>query len=104
MHFTRHDVRSSDDAGLTFWNDFFFLVWQISVGRDVALGGGETFAVDTLIGRRDEPMLELCARRVAGSMANGGCTKALLMGIGLRQHTRESLKAMIDTIEENKVW
>lgn len=70
----------------------------------MALGGGVTFAVNTLIGRREEAMLELCARRVASSMAEKGCSKPLLMAIALRQHTSESVKPILDTIEEHKVW
>jgi proteasome assembly chaperone 3 len=74
------------------------------VDSDVALGGGLSFSINTLIGRRDEPLLELIARRVASSMADAGLKKSLLITLALRNHSKEVVKPILDAVEANKVW
>jgi Proteasome assembly chaperone 3 len=77
---------------------------QLSVEREVSLGGAESFAVDVLIGRRDEEVLDLCARRVAASMAGAGCTKSLLLAVALRSHSLDVIRPILEAIELHKVW
>jgi proteasome assembly chaperone 3 len=74
------------------------------VRRDVALGGSESFTITTLVGRRDEPILELIARRVAASMAAAACAKPLLIALALRSHALEVVKPILDAVEASKVW
>jgi hypothetical protein len=76
---------------------------QLSVEREVSLGGGESFAVEVLIGRRDEAILELCARQIAASIAST-CTKSLILAIALCDHSIGVVKPILDAIEANKVW
>jgi proteasome assembly chaperone 3 len=63
-----------------------------------------SFSVNTLMGKRDEPVLELCARRVAEQMLDAGCTKSLLMTLALRDHSPSVLAPIIAALEAHKVW
>lgn len=77
---------------------------QLTVDRDVALGGGDSYTIDTLLGRRDDPVLELIARRVATSMADASAEKSLLIALALRNHGKDVVKPVLDAIDANKVW
>ena len=39
------------------------------------LEGQHTFAVDTLLGRRDDSALTVCARHMAEKLLDAGCTR-----------------------------
>ena len=39
------------------------------------LEGQHTFALDTLLGRRDDPALTVCARHMAEKLLDAGCTR-----------------------------
>lgn len=46
------------------------------VGRqDRALEGAMTFNVTTVMGRRDEPLLEVAARQLAEALSDAGCAR-----------------------------
>lgn len=49
---------------------------QVPCGRvNALLDGKQTYTVSTLLGKRDEPALTVCARHLAQSMADAGCTR-----------------------------
>ena len=45
------------------------------------LEGQHTFAVDTLLGRRDDPALTVCARHMAEKLLDAGCTRQARLSI-----------------------
>ena len=50
---------------------------QVLHGRvNALLEGRQTYTVSTLLGKRDEPALTVCARHLAQSMADAGCTRS----------------------------
>ena len=51
--------------------------------KETVLGGGSTYRVDTLLGRRDEPLAELCARQLAERLSDAGCASPLLLCLAL---------------------
>jgi proteasome assembly chaperone 3 len=70
----------------------------------VAFGGRVSFSVSTLVGKRDEPVLDLCARRVAGMMVDAGRPKPLLIALALRDHSASILRPILEAIEALRVW
>lgn len=68
------------------------------------MGGTSSYSVTVLMGKRDEMMMELCARRVLAQMDEGGCEKKLLMSMALKNHSMQHVDAIVNTIMENKVW
>lgn len=43
--------------------------------QDRALEGGMTFSISTVMGRRDEPLLEVAARQLAEALSLAGCDR-----------------------------
>eukprot|EP00271_Cylindrocystis_brebissonii_P017182 TRINITY_DN4358_c0_g1_i1.p1 TRINITY_DN4358_c0_g1~~TRINITY_DN4358_c0_g1_i1.p1 ORF type:complete len:121 (-),score=20.96 TRINITY_DN4358_c0_g1_i1:347-709(-) len=75
------------------------------VKKDESYGGGEgTFNVTTLMGKRDEPLLGACARHLAELISQTGCSRPLLLSLGLRSPSQETLKSIIAVVLANRVW
>ncbi|KAK3234018.1 hypothetical protein CYMTET_55712 [Cymbomonas tetramitiformis] len=72
--------------------------------QDVAYDGTTTYSVNTLMGKRDEPLLESCTRRLVEVMGTQGCKRPLILTLGLKSHTPTTLKGVMDLIVENKIW
>eukprot|EP00457_Paulinella_chromatophora_P015996 gb/GEZN01016714.1/.p1 GENE.gb/GEZN01016714.1/~~gb/GEZN01016714.1/.p1 ORF type:complete len:155 (+),score=25.10 gb/GEZN01016714.1/:126-590(+) len=85
-----------------------------------------TYHVQTLLGRRDDPLLTLCARRLIQNMAESGCNKSLLLSMSLLPPSKPArsscvadwedgagamqgsvlplVKLLVQTILNHKVW
>ncbi|BDA45389.1 probable proteasome assembly chaperone 3 [Coccomyxa sp. Obi] len=71
---------------------------------DGLLEGKQTFTVDTLLGKRDEPALIVCARHMAESIMTVGCNRPLLLCLGLKQHSFDSMRTIIKEVLAHPVW
>ncbi|XP_054799294.1 uncharacterized protein LOC129303795 [Prosopis cineraria] len=63
-----------------------------------------TFNVSVIFGKRDEPMLEACARQLIEHMSSSGSAKPLVLSLGLRDHSTETLKAIVSAVIDNRLW
>lgn len=72
--------------------------------QDVAYDGTTTYSVSTLMGKRDEPLLESCTRRLVELMGSQGCKRPLILTLGLKSHTAATLKGITDLIIKNRIW
>ncbi len=52
---------------------------------EAVLDGTASYSVDTLLGRRGEPALDLAARRLVEELAGAGCTRCAAAGLGARR-------------------
>ncbi|KAK4417775.1 hypothetical protein Salat_2190200 [Sesamum alatum] len=59
-----------------------------------------TFSVSVVFGKRDEPMLVACARQLIEHISNSGLSKALVLSLGLRDHSTETLKGIVTAVIE----
>ncbi|GFP99958.1 proteasome assembly chaperone 3 [Phtheirospermum japonicum] len=59
-----------------------------------------TFTVSVVFGKRDEPMLLACARQLIEHISNSGSRKALVLSLGLRDHSMETLKGIVSAVIE----
>ena len=80
---------------------------QLEQGPD----GVSAFGVSTLMGRRDDEMLEVCARRLIEDISRsdaGGAPKQLLLAVGLRDaaegHRAEDFRALLSFVLQHKLW
>lgn len=55
--------------------------------RDTAPDGTLTYRVDTLLGRRDDPLLQAAARRLADLAAAAGAPLPIVLSLGLKPGT-----------------
>ncbi|KAL3833172.1 hypothetical protein ACJIZ3_007908 [Penstemon smallii] len=59
-----------------------------------------TFNVAVVFGKRDEPMLAACARKLIEHISNSGSSKALVLSLGLRDHSMGTLKGIVSAVIE----
>ncbi|OAY76891.1 hypothetical protein ACMD2_03102, partial [Ananas comosus] len=73
-----------------------------------------TFNVSVIFGKRDEantthlfsslPLLVACARQMIEHMSHCGSSRALILSLGLKDHSQEILKDIISAVIENRLW
>ncbi|XP_050134628.1 uncharacterized protein LOC126610572 isoform X1 [Malus sylvestris] len=76
-----------------------------------------TFNVAVIFGKRDEPMLVSCARQLIEHIryisplidvgcfcSNSGSSKPLMLSLGLKDHSAETLKSIVSAVIENRFW
>lgn len=78
----------------------------LAAERETVLGGGSTYRVDTLLGRRDEPLPELCARQLAERLTASGCDRPLLLCLALQRPalTPAAVKEVLQQVLAHPVW
>jgi proteasome assembly chaperone 3 len=79
----------------------------ISAEKDSILRStGNTYAITTLIGSRDDPSLELCARRLVETCSDSGCQLPLLLCLGISKGamTPKLIKKLEQLILKSKLW
>ncbi|KAL2641882.1 hypothetical protein R1flu_009469 [Riccia fluitans] len=72
--------------------------------KEEIYGGTPTFSVNILMGKRDEPLLQACARQVIEDISNSGGSRPLILSLGLKDHSPETLKSVVQLIVANKIW
>tara|TARA_B100000524_G_scaffold346386_1_gene246480 strand:- start:270 stop:572 length:303 start_codon:yes stop_codon:yes gene_type:complete len=80
---------------------------QIHAARDnpLALGGGGSYSVRVILGRRDEPLLEVYARTLVELVNKGRETPLpVLLGISIKEHSPSMFRTVMHQISTNRVW
>ncbi|XP_004502501.1 uncharacterized protein [Cicer arietinum] len=63
-----------------------------------------TFNVSVLFGKRDEPMLVACARQLIEHMSVSGVSRPLVLSLGLKDHSAETLKGIVSAVIDKRLW
>ncbi|XP_009131421.1 uncharacterized protein LOC103856091 [Brassica rapa] len=63
-----------------------------------------TFSVSVIFGKRDEPMLIATARRLIDHISSYVPSKPLVLSLGLKDHSSETLKEIVAAVIENRLW
>ena len=63
-----------------------------------------TFSTSILMGKRDEPLLTICARRIVEAASHAGCMTPMIICLGLREHSPEVLREVCKAVGEDNVW
>lgn len=71
---------------------------------EVSMEGNATFTVSTMFGRRDQDELVVCARRIVEGATKGGCTRPLIICLGLKSPSIATVKAVVETVLEQPIW
>ncbi|GAB2218481.1 hypothetical protein Droror1_Dr00001705 [Drosera rotundifolia] len=90
---------------------FFVIVTQIgSMGtvlhakKEGGVAMEPTYNVMVAFGKRDEPMLSACARRLIEHISSSGSSRSLVLSLGLKDHSMETVKAISSIVIENRLW
>ncbi|XP_052731661.1 uncharacterized protein LOC108329847 isoform X2 [Vigna angularis] len=62
-----------------------------------------TFNVSVIFGKRDEPMLVACARQLIEQMSLSGSSRPLVLSLGLKDHSVETLKGIVSAVTDNSM-
>ncbi|XP_073292020.1 uncharacterized protein [Primulina huaijiensis] len=68
--------------------------------KEEGLAVDPTFNVNVVFGKRNEPMLVACARRIIQHISDTGSSKALVLSLGLIDHSMETMKAIVSAVIE----
>ncbi|KAG6522834.1 hypothetical protein ZIOFF_019989 [Zingiber officinale] len=63
-----------------------------------------TFSVSVIFGKRDEPWLLACGRQLIEHISCSGSSRPLVLSLGLKDHSPETLKEIIVAVIENCLW
>ncbi|XP_010029162.2 uncharacterized protein LOC104419252 [Eucalyptus grandis] len=63
-----------------------------------------TFNVSVVFGKRDEPMMVACARQLIEHISNSRASRQLVLSLGLKDHSSETLKGVVSAVIENRLW
>lgn len=63
-----------------------------------------TFNVSVIFGKRDEPLLSACARQLIENISAAGSSMSLVLSLGLKDHSVDTIKAIVSVVIENRMW
>ncbi|XP_017975259.1 PREDICTED: proteasome assembly chaperone 3 isoform X2 [Theobroma cacao] len=63
-----------------------------------------TFHVSVIFGKRDEPMLLAIARQLIEQISSSASSLPLVLSLGLKDHSAETLKGIVSAVMENRLW
>ncbi|XP_065878515.1 uncharacterized protein [Euphorbia lathyris] len=93
--------------------DDHFLVLATQIGtmgtilharKEEGVSINPTFSVSVVFGKREEPMLVACARQLIEHLSNSGSSMPLVLSLGLKDHSMETLKGVVSAVIENRMW
>ncbi|KAJ7974579.1 Proteasome assembly chaperone 3 [Quillaja saponaria] len=93
--------------------DDYFLVIATQIGtmgtilharKEEGMSINPTFSVSVIFGKRDEPMLVACARQLIEHISCSASSRPLVLSLGLKDHSTETLKAIVSAVIENRLW
>merc|ERR1712157_421442 len=65
----------------------------------------QTYSVDVLLGKRDDPLLEICGRQLIEKLALSGCPKNLMLWLGLKDsQCADTIKGIIAALQDKSPW
>lgn len=76
----------------------------ISATQDAAFDGTTTYSTTVVLGKRDEPLLQLCARQIVELAGAAGYKKPMLIGLGFKQHSMQLVKQVMQVVSSENVW
>jgi len=87
---------------------------MVQAQKETVLGGGTTFSTATLLGTRDDPIPELCARQLVEKLSQSGCDLPILLCLGLQRDPsgadrdpssqRELMNGILDACLAHPLW
>ncbi|KAL7100692.1 hypothetical protein ACP275_08G011000 [Erythranthe tilingii] len=108
----RHTALSSvvkghkTDIVISSYEDHFLIGAMgtiLQARKEESVSVDSTFSVTVVFGKRDEPMLVACARQLIEHISNSGSSKALVLSLGLRDHSLGMLKGIVSAVVEKLV-
>ncbi|OIW01935.1 hypothetical protein TanjilG_14168 [Lupinus angustifolius] len=101
---TEINISSYEDHFLVIATQIGTMGTILHARKDEGVSINPTFNVSLIFGKRDEPMLGACARQLIEHISLSGSSKALVLSLGLKDHSTETLKGIIYAVIDNCMW
>ncbi|XP_042496511.1 uncharacterized protein LOC122075520 [Macadamia integrifolia] len=107
------DIKGNNTDVVICSYDDHFLVMVTQIGtmgtilharKEEGVSIHPTFSVSVIFGKRDEPMLEACAHQLIENISSSGSSKPLVLSLGLKDHSVETLKGIVSAVTESRLW
>ncbi|XP_058082027.1 uncharacterized protein LOC131230222 [Magnolia sinica] len=107
------DIKGNKTDVLLCSYEDHFLVMATQIGsmgtilnprKEEGMSVNPTFNVSVIFGKRDEPMLVACARQLIEHISSCGSSRPLVLSLGLKDHSLETLKDIVSVVIENRLW
>ncbi|XP_047312173.1 uncharacterized protein LOC124915493 [Impatiens glandulifera] len=100
------------DVVISKYDDHFLVIASqigsmgtiIQARKEEGMSIDPTFSVSVLFGKRDEPMIVACARQLIANVSNSSAYRPLVLSLGLKDHSSETLKIIVAAVIENRLW
>ncbi|GIL75283.1 hypothetical protein Vretimale_7977 [Volvox reticuliferus] len=76
----------------------------VSARKDATFDGRTTFSTSVVVGKRDEPTLELAARQLVEALGELGHSKPVTLCLGLRELSPAVVKELVGAVCEDNVF
>lgn len=71
---------------------------------DTNLDGATAFNIRVLVGNRTDVLLMLCARQLAEGLFTAGCSKPLMLCLGLQDLSLQKVRQIVHQVVQHPVW
>ncbi|XP_012081433.1 uncharacterized protein LOC105641481 isoform X2 [Jatropha curcas] len=100
------------DIVICSYDDHFFVIATqigtmgtiLHARKEEGVSINSTYSVSVIFGKRDEAMLVACARQLIEHISNSGSSRPLVLSLGLKDHSMETVKEIVSAIVENRMW
>ncbi|KAL3014509.1 hypothetical protein AAZX31_06G110700 [Glycine max] len=109
LNFSRQIKGNETEIIISRYEDHFMVIaTQIgtlgTIIKEEGVSINPTFNVSVIFGKRDEPMLVACARQMIEHMSLSGSSRPLVLSLGLKDHSVETLKGIVSAVMDNNMW
>ena len=88
----------------SFFLSFLDVKFQaFKASGDMTISGEPNYTINTLIGKRDDPILTIYARQIIELVGNTS-SKPILLAVALVDESKETLRTILEILGNNKVW
>lgn len=97
-------ICSYDDHILVMASQIGSMGTILHARKEEGVSTNPTFSVSVILGKRDEPLLVASGRQLIEHISESGSSRPLVLSLGLKDHSKETLKAIVSTVIQNRVW
>ncbi|CAM8888236.1 hypothetical protein QQ045_026426 [Rhodiola kirilowii] len=97
-------ISSYDDHFLVIATQLGTMGTILHARKEEGVSTEPTFHVSIMFGKRDEPMLSACARQLIEHISSRGSSKPLVLSLGLKDHSIETVKGLVSAVTQNIPW
>ncbi|XP_020213026.1 uncharacterized protein LOC109797405 [Cajanus cajan] len=112
LNFSRQIKGNETEIIISRYDDHFLVIatqigtmgTMLYARKEEGVSINPTFNVSVIFGKRDEPMLIACARQLIEHLSLSGSSRPLVLSLGLKDHSAETLKGIVSAVIDNSTW